>query len=266
MQELNCSNKIYIDCTLGVSGNMIIGAFIHMGFPLEVLQEEVNKVLRKDSYRFIVKKLPIPSGEITYFNTEECFLTDNEIEEDKKHIKEIEVHKELALEVHRFIKAHEVIGLLEKSSLKDNIKAITLKAFRLLSEAKAMAHQCHLTEVSFSREGITDTLIDIIGAATALDYYNIKKVSASPLNLGSGRIILPHREMDIPAPMTRILLKGKPCFSNELKGERVTPTGAAIISALADEFILPTEICYYKIGYGAATEEADINGALKIML
>ena len=131
MQELNIDNKIYLDCTLGVSGNMIIGAFLHMGFPLEVLEKEVNKVLSKDSYRFIVKKLSIPSGEITYFNTEECFLTDNGIEEeDKRCVRETEVYEELAIEIHRFIKAHEVINLLEKSSLKENIKAMTLKAFR----------------------------------------------------------------------------------------------------------------------------------------
>ena len=266
-ERINKIRGAYFDCTLGISGNMIIGAFIDLGLPIEVLRREVNKVLQEDSYKLIVKKLPVPSGKITYFNTEEASLCNNGQAGDKVSVVNSVANKENpSLVIHKSINALEVIRFLEESSLEEKIKGMTLKIFRLLAEAKGEAHGCPLKEVNFSSEGITDTLIDIIGSVVAIDYYNIQRLLFSPLNLGHGKIILPHREIDIPAPMTRILLKDKPCFSNGMAGERVTPTGAAIVSALAEEFILPKDINYKKIGYGAATEDSDINGVLKIML
>lgn len=241
--------KLYMDCTSGVSGNMIIGAFLNLGMPLEYLEENIVKLVDPKSFKLIINQRNFFGTEVTYFNTI--------------------VHSETLMEGD--IKANRMNALktleqLKKSNLSPNVAENAYKILSSLIDSKAKAHGCEREMVEFNYEGFSDTLIDILGACLGMEYFQVKEVISSPLQVGSGKIRLAHREIDIPSPMTRILLEGKPCYSTSRQGELVTPTGAAIVTGLASTYTLQKEMDLSKIGFGLATESSGMDGMLKLYL
>jgi hypothetical protein len=237
--------KVYFDCTSGVSGNMVIGAMIDAGMPVEYLKTEIDKVLKEGSYGLDVVKLGTEEHSYTYFNT-----TDEEGGKDGNVLNNMD--------------AAGAAALIQGSSLDEDVKEKFLQIFWSLVAAKAKVHRTSKVSVTFRYEGLIDTIIDILGAVVSLRYFGIQKVVTSPLNAGSGKLIVGKGEMAIPAPMTRILLRNVPHYSNSRTGELVTPTGAAIISSLADEFQAKVPADLVLIGSGAATLQSGTEGVLRI--
>jgi uncharacterized protein (DUF111 family) len=241
--------KLYMDCTSGVSGNMVIGAFLDLGMPMEYLEENILKVLDKEVFELVSKKISFFGSEVTYFNT----IVKNGQEAGLGRIVNA-------------MRPSEALKLIEDSTLNDEVKRNVMKILGALIEAKMRAHGCSMEEVEFSYEGFSDTLIDVIGTCAGLYYFSVSDIISTPLQVGSGKISLGQREMEIPSPMTRILLEGKPYFSTRLEGEMVTPTGAAIVSVLAGEYSLLKDANLKRIGYGLATETAGLDGMTKLDL
>lgn len=236
--------KLYMDCTSGVSGNMIIGAFLNLGMPLEYLEENIVKLVDPKSFKLILHQQNFFGTEVTYFNTT--------------------IHS-------GSMKANPMNALKSLKELEGNglNPDVALNAYKILSsliDSKAKAHGCAREMVEFNYEGFSDTLIDILGACLGMEYFQVNQVISSPLQVGSGKIKLPHREIDIPSPMTKILLEGKPYYSTTLQGEMVTPTGAAIVTGFASSYTLQTEMDSGRIGFGLATESSGLDGMLKLYL
>lgn len=241
--------KLYMDCTSGVSGNMIIGAFLNLGMPIEYLEENILKIVDPKSFKMIINKQNFFGTEVTYFNT--ILNTDSD--------------KNDGIKTNR-MNAVMALKLLEKSCLNSNVEKSTYKILSSLIDSKAKAHGFERKDVEFDYEGFSDTLIDILGACLGMEYFHIKEVISSPLQVGTGKIKLKHREMDIPSPMTKILLEGKPYYSSALQGEMVTPTGAAIVTGFASAYVLQKEMDLSRIGFGLATESSGLDGMLKLYL
>lgn len=241
--------KLYMDCTSGVSGNMIIGAFLNLGMPREYLEENILKLVDPKSFELIINKRNFFGTEVTYFNT--IVNTETGIDGDIKANR---------------MNALKALELLDDSRLNANVADNAYKILSSLIDSKAAAHGCERELVEFNYEGFSDTLIDILGACLGMEYFHIKEVIASPLQVGTGKIKLKHREIDIPSPMTKILLEGKPYYSTSLQGEMVTPTGAAIVTGFASSFTLQREMELSRIGFGLATESSGLEGMLKLYL
>jgi uncharacterized protein (TIGR00299 family) protein len=119
-------------------------------------------------------------------------------------------------------------------------------------------HDVPLEKIHFHEVGAVDAMVDIVGACIGFDALGIQKFACSPLNVGGGTAKMAHGVLPVPAPATAKLLQGKPTYSNGVQEELVTPTGAAIVSTLCDNFGPQPTMSVSAIGYGAGS--ADLEG------
>lgn len=147
----------------------------------------------------------------------------------------------------------DIDALITRSSLSGTAKARALQVFRLIGEVEAQIHGTTLEEIHFHEVGAVDSIVDICGAAVALDLLGNPKVYSSPPPLGSGTIRITHGVVPVPVPATLALLKDVPVRFEGL-GELTTPTGAALLKAFAT-VAPPPEMIVERIGYGVGTKD-----------
>jgi len=220
-------NRLIIDGTKGISGNSLLGAALSLGLPWTLLMESCERLLGPDRVQLLVKEIPLEERKIIYFNTES--LKGGE-------------------KMDTFL-GMEALDLLSASSLEPGLKRKTRKILAALFESKARAHGVPFGEVGFRYEGMVDTLVDALGAALTLTYFGVEEIQVlGPVETGQGTVLLPHKELTIPVPMVRILLEGFPWVSGSYRGEKVTPTGAAILKAFG-KVTRQRENPFVKFGY-----------------
>ena len=149
----------------------------------------------------------------------------------------------------------DVEKIVKASKLPASIKKKGLSIFKKLFEAEARVHGGRYDTIHLHELGAIDCIVDIFGTLIGLDILGIKKIYASPLNLGSGTIKTEHGIMPVPAPATIELLKGVPVYSSDIKFELTTPTGAVLISSLASGFGPLPEMSTLMIGCGAGNKD-----------
>lgn len=214
---------LYLDCSSGVSGNMFLGAFLSAGLSFEHFKKEIKK-LNLSGYSFVLKKKK--NG--LYFNVKVT-------------------HKQPARNL------SDIEQIIKKSQLDKDIKKISIGIFMKLAQAEAKVHGEPISHVHFHELGAVDTIIDIVGFAIGLKYFDIKEIFCSPLNVGSGWVMTSHGKLPIPAPATAELLKGIPIYDSGIKKELVTPTGAAIVATLVKRFVPLPRLKVETLGYGAGS-------------
>ncbi len=148
----------------------------------------------------------------------------------------------------------EIRALIECSPLAPAEKARALSIFSSLAHAEAKIHNVAVEDVHFHELGAVDSVLDIVGAAVAIEALQIERWYASQINVGSGVIETAHGRLPVPAPAVLELLRDFPIYSSGIETELVTPTGAAILKALAPDFSMPTAR-WHQIGYGAGTKD-----------
>lgn len=234
---------LYFDCFAGISGDMTIGAFLDLGVPLSQLENELGK-------------LPLPRASYS-------------ISSEKTNRRGImgasfQVHVEQQPSHRHYSGIARMIG---ESSLSERVKEQSLRIFKRLAEAEAHVHGVDIEQVHFHEVGAVDSIVDIVGAAICLEILGIEEIYASPLPLGSGYIDTAHGRLPVPAPATAELLKGMPVHGELGPGERVTPTGAAILAALCSGFGKPPLMQIEAIGHGAGSKDfEDIPNILRLVL
>ena len=145
--------------------------------------------------------------------------------------------------------------MIDGSSLSESQKQLAVKIFTKLAEAEAKVHGSTLQKVHFHEVGAVDSIADIVGSAIGFDLLGVQKVAASKIVTGSGTIEIAHGRCSVPAPATTELLKGIPATAGVVEGELTTPTGAAIVAALVDQFGPLPEMKIQTIGYGAGQND-----------
>jgi uncharacterized protein (TIGR00299 family) protein len=148
----------------------------------------------------------------------------------------------------------DLVVLLGRSSLGPDARARAERALRAIAVAEGRVHGCAPEEIHFHEVGAVDTLIDIGGAALALERLGVERVLASPPLVGSGTFRCAHGEMPVPAPATAELLRGLPHTLGG-GGERLTPTAAALLASWVDSFDGEGTFTAASIGYGAGTRD-----------
>ena len=209
----------YFNCRHGISGNRIIAALLDAGYPYQELIQTVRELLPSETFELDYRKIPFDSHQVTFFDV---ILPeyDPSLDVDQRPKRSLS----------------DIISLIQKSELHDRIKKPSISIFQRLALAEADAHQCDIGEIDFHERGAIDTIIDIVGSMAGLHYFNVDKVISSPLNVGFGTISYRYGTLPIPAPATQRLLKHVPTFTNQFGGELVTPTGAAILTTICDEY------------------------------
>jgi uncharacterized protein (TIGR00299 family) protein len=139
--------------------------------------------------------------------------------------------------------------------------------FTCLAAAEAKVHNEPIDHVHFHEVGALDAIIDVVGAAICFDLLKIDRFISSPLHVGSGTVEMEHGRFPVPPPAVAELLRDKPIYSTEVKGELVTPTGAAIVATVCSEFGQIPQIKLVAIGYGAGTRSyPDFPNVLRVMI
>jgi uncharacterized protein (TIGR00299 family) protein len=229
----------YFDCNSGISGDMILGALIDCGADFNYIKKE----LRKLDLAFEISHQRVKKGAISAI---------------KVIIKESGSHPLRNLKT--------IKGLIEKTSLPEEVKKKSLSIFTRLAEAEANVHQVDIEYVHFHEIGAVDTIVDIVGSLLALKSLKVERIFSSPLPLGKGEVETSHGKIPIPAPATMKLLEGCKVYGKEIEAELVTPTGAAIITSLAENFLDFPAMQTLKVGYGAGTKELPIPNVLRLVI
>ena len=222
----------YFDCFSGASGDMILGALLDAGLELDRLTDDLDK-LGLDHYHLSVKdvvKRGIGGSQAV-----------------------VEIHQEHHDHHHR--RLSDILDILSRSHLKESVKEKASAVFVRLAEAEARVHRCPVESVHFHEVGAMDAIIDVVGSVAGLEGLEIETIHCSPINVGSGTVRCAHGLLPVPAPATADLIKGFPVYCGESTGELLTPTGAAILTTLADRFGPMGKMTIREIGYGAGSAD-----------
>lgn len=235
-----CLKAIYLDCFSGISGNMMVGALLDAGLPLDVLSDELKK-LDIGSYALVNQEVVKQGVKARYFN----------------------------VEIRQWFKKSRNLSAIQKllaaSDLSEQVKTTAGKIFLRLAEAEAKVHGVDIEQIHFHEVGAIDSIIDIVGTAIGLEYLGIEQIYASELHVGSGYVKCSHGLMPVPAPATAELLLGIPFYRGQISGELVTPTGAAIVASLAHSFgPIPAHLKTTRIAYGAGSLDLEIPNVLRL--
>lgn len=149
----------------------------------------------------------------------------------------------------------DMLALLELCQVPKRAACRAAGVFRRLAEAEAAVHGGSPETVHFHEVGGVDALLDILGAAVALEDLGVDRIICSPLPMGSGTVECAHGTLPLPAPAVAAMLSGVPVRPAGIDGETVTPTGAALVTALADGFGPMPEFTVESVGVGAGSRE-----------
>lgn len=219
----------YIDCFSGISGDMFLGALLDAGLPLAELQSQLD-LLGLAGYTLTVGRKSCGAIAATTLA-----------------VQSVESHP------HRTL--GDIRQLITESGLAEPVKETALSIFSLLAEAEAKVHGKPVDTVHFHEVGGIDAIVDIVGAAIGLGALNITSLHCAPLPMPRGWIHCAHGLLPLPAPAVCELLQGVPTYGVELSQELVTPTGAAIVKALATEYGPMPPMTITGMGYGAGSQE-----------
>jgi len=245
---------LYLDCFSGIAGDMLVGALIDLGAPV-------------DGIRAGLLALPLDGFEIDAREVRRGVIRATKFEvRVAGHVADSPEH-----EAHQHGHTHgdghhagplpsrglrEVRAIIEPSSLPPAVKARALAAFAALAEAEGRVHGQPADEVHFHEVGAVDAICDIVGAAIALEALGAPDVRVGPLRVGSGFVECAHGTMPIPAPATLECLKGFDVRMDAGRGELITPTGACLLAALAKPGA-PPDFTIERVGYGAGTRDPE---------
>jgi pyridinium-3,5-bisthiocarboxylic acid mononucleotide nickel chelatase len=221
----------YFDCFSGAAGDMIAGAMLDAGLDFEFLKSQIAT-------------LGLKNLDIKVSETKRAGLR-------AKHfvplIKEEHHHRHLS----------DILKIINDSKIGVKPKQTAVAIFNRLAQAEAAVHGQEPHEIHFHEVGAIDSIVDIVSAAIGLDALGIEKVYCSTLAVGGGQIKAAHGIMPVPAPATAELLKGIPTVGGPIDKELLTPTGAAILTTIAESFGQIPQMKIEASGYGAGTLDSE---------
>src|SRR4030095_8652133 len=168
---------------------------------------------------------------------------------------------------HKHRHLSDIQKIIDDSGVSGGVKNRAVRIFTRLAEAEARVHNEPVEKVHFDEVGAVDAIVDVVGAAICFDLLKIERFVSSPLHVGSGMVEMAHGQFPVPPPAVAELLKGVPFYSTELKGELLTPTGAAIITTVCTEFGSIPTMPIERTCYGAGTREYEsFPNVLRVMI
>ncbi len=247
---------LYFDCSSGISGNMTLGALTEIIGDEKYLTEELKK-LNVEGYKIEVSKKVKNGITGTYVDV----ILEHEHEHHHDHEHEHHHHHE-----HRNL--NDVNKIIDESSLDENVKDLAKRIFLRVAKSESKVHNKPLEEVHFHEVGALDSIVDIVGTAILINKINPDKVISSVVNDGYGFIECAHGKMAVPVPATSEIFTdaGVKFRQIDIDTELVTPTGAAIIAELSNEFKVMPAMNVEKIGWGAGYKDIEIPNVLKVYL
>ena len=233
----------YFDCYSGISGDMILGALVDLG----VDPGKIRKALKTlDLKGYKLKTSRVQRGLIAGTKVQVSLTKSSH---------------------HPARKYSDIKKLIADSDLSSTAKKNSLEIFKRIAQVEAAIHDTTMEKIHFHEIGAVDSIVDIVGGVVAIESLKLDKIYASPLNVGEGFVQCAHGCLPVPAPATLKLLQGIPVFSNGIKKELTTPTGAAMIGFYADKFGSLPAMKIVGDGYGAGDHIiAEMPNMLRVVL
>ena len=264
-------NTIYIEAFSGLSGNMFLSAFCGLLDDFDILKN-------------LPQQLHLPDGKIEIEKVDKNGINCNYVEViDLNEKKDHKPHREHShghshdhgAENHPHEHSHEhghhrhlkdIQKIIDQAHISDNAKKIAHEIFLIIGKAESKIHDMPLDTIHFHEISGVDSIIDIVGNAVLIDKLNISKVMCTPVCTGFGMVKTQHGMLPVPAPATAEILKGIPLYTGDEKGEKVTPTGAAILKYLNPSFEDANNYTSEKIAYGPGKKDFHHPNVVRISL
>ena len=218
----------YLDAFSGISGDMTVGALLDAGADFNGLNDALTSLGTGATFR--VEKTKRQGIAASKFHVEGG---------------ETKSHRHLS----------HILKMIDAAPLTSRVKKMSSAVFQKLGEAEAKVHAMPIEKVHFHEVGAVDSICDIVGACFCFDALGVDSIWSGPLNLGSGTVNTEHGLLPVPAPATAELVSGKPVYSRGPEMELTTPTGAALVSTLAERFDVMPAMAILASGYGAGTRD-----------
>jgi hypothetical protein len=243
---------LYFEPFCGISGDMTVGALLDLGVDLDYCRDELGKVALT-GYALSSRKVVRCGIEATKFDVHPAQVAG-------RH-----EHPHSGEHPHRSFR--DIRALIESSGLSGWVKERSLGAFRRLAEAEGKIHGRPPDDVEFHEVGALDSIVDIVGTMIALESLQPARLVAAPVNVGGGTIDSQHGRYPVPAPATQELLRGAPTYSSGVETELTTPTGAALLATLVEDYRPRPLMKIASTGYGAGSRELEgIPNVLRITI
>jgi pyridinium-3,5-bisthiocarboxylic acid mononucleotide nickel chelatase len=236
------SRIVYLDCSSGASGDMLLGALVDLGLSLDALRAELSKLGLK-GYHIDAHKVHRSGLHATKVDV----VDEHDHGHDHGH-----AHGHGHDHGHR--KLREILDLVDKSALEPAVKDRSARLFRRLAEAEAAVHGTSPEEVHFHEVGALDSIVDIVGGVVGLSWLHADRVVASPLNVGTGTVSMSHGVFSVPPPATALLVQGVPVYGAG-EGELLTPTGALLVTGHASAYGPLPALRSEGVGHGAGSRD-----------
>jgi uncharacterized protein (TIGR00299 family) protein len=227
----------YFDCFSGASGDMVLGALLDLGLPL-------------DGLRAALGSLAIEYGEISAERVLRAGVSATKL---RQHPHADAGDARPGQHHHHHLK--HIVAAIERSQLSAAGKARAAALFHRLAEAEAAIHDVPIEQVHLHEVGAIDSIVDIVGAVYGMEWLAADRFVSSPLNVGGGTVECTHGTFPVPAPATARLLTGVPVYAGEPATELVTPTGALLVTGYATSFAPLPPMRVRSIGYGAGDKD-----------
>ena len=221
----------YFDCFAGISGDMTLGALVDAGLSFAALESELDKL-----------------------SVREFTLSQRRVEKHGIAGTKIDVNAREG-HVHRHLK--DVLEIINNSAISASAKEKAARVFQKLAEAEAKIHGTTIEAVHFHEVGAVDAIVDVVGAVIGLELLEIEAIYASKFRFGSGHTRGAHGAMPVPVPAVVEMTKGFPSERTDIPYELVTPTGAALLTALASNIGETIQLRTESTGYGAGTRDVE---------
>jgi hypothetical protein len=230
---------VFFDCPTGAAGNMLLAALIDAGADARRIERQLGKLPLKGwslGLRTIRKQ-----------GVAALHLEVKQGPQPERHLPDI-------------------FGIIDRAKLSDKVTGSAYLIFGALAKAEAQVHHAPIGHVHFHEVGAVDAIVDIVGTCLALEDLNVEEVRCSPLNVGHGTVRCAHGLLPVPAPATALLLRKATIYQNEIAGELVTPTGAAILTTLARGFGPMPEMTVTSVGHGAGSRELGVPNMVRAFI
>ena len=273
------AKTLYFDCFSGASGDMILGALLDLGLPIEDLRAALgslavegvevraDRVLRAgvSATKFCVggdsQEHAYPHGHAHEHSPPDEHLlgSTQHPHGSTQHPRGSNEHPHGSTQhshgSHQHHSLKEIAGFISRSALAAESKQRAIHLFERLAEAEAAIHAMPVEKVHLHEVGALDSIVDIVGCVFGLDQLGVDAIVSSPLNVGSGTVTCAHGVFPVPAPATARLLRGVPIYVGDVQMELVTPTGAVIVTGYAQSYGPLPAMSIDKIGYGAGDRD-----------
>lgn len=229
----------YFDCPTGAAGNMILASLVDAGADVKKIERQLR--------RLPVKGWSLKLGKVRRQGVSARHLEVGQGPQPERRLSDI-------------------FRLVDRARLSDKVTGSAYLIFGALAKAEARVHGTSVDRVHFHEVGAVDAMVDIVGTCLALEDLGVERVHCSPLNVGRGRVKCSHGWLPVPAPATALLLRKARIFQDDLEGELVTPTGAAILSTLSSGFGPMPAMSVAAVGHGAGTRETKLPNMVRAFI